>query len=309
VSVLAAPLFGDAFSRRALLEVVLVGALAGLVGVHVVLRRLAFFTQAMTHATFPGVVLAALLGVNLLAGTGLFGVLAVLAVAWLWSRPGADETSVIGVVLSAGFALGVALLSAQAGFSKDLSGYLVGSVLTVGGSDLLVTAGVLVAVVLVLTAFGKELILGAFDRGALVALGYPAGRLDVVLLLVIEATIVAAVPAVGTILSVALIVAPAATARLWTDRLGPMTAVAVGLGMLSGAAGLTISQLQNVAAGAAIVLVACGCFALSWLLAPRYGAVARWRAGAARTSTVDIEAADAEVGRPEPPHPAAVPSS
>ncbi|MEN3360862.1 MAG: hypothetical protein V7637_4844 [Mycobacteriales bacterium] len=283
----AAPLFGDAFARRALLEAVLVGALAGLVGVHVVLRRLAFFTQAMTHATFPGVVLAALLGVNLLLGTGVFGVLAVLAVAWLWSRQGAEETSVIGVVLSAGFALGVALLSAQAGFTRDLSSYLVGSVLTVGRADILSTAGVLVAVVLVLAAISKELVLGAFDRGTLVALGYRAGLLDVVLLLLIEATVVAAVPAVGTILSVALIVAPAATARLWTDRLGSMTAVAIGLGVFAGAAGLTISQLQNVAAGAAIVLVACACFVLSWLLAPRYGALSRWRASRAVLSTVD----------------------
>ncbi len=286
----AAPLFSDAFSRRALLEAVLVGALAGLVGVHVVLRRLAFFTQAMTHATFPGVVLAALLGVNLLLGTGIFGVLAVLAVAWLWSRPGAEETSVIGVVLAAGFALGVTLLSAQAGFTRDLSSYLVGSVLTVDRADIVATAGVLVVVVLVLVAVGKELILGAFDRGALVALGYPAGLLDVVLLLLIEATVVAAVPAVGTILSVALIVAPAATARLWTDRLGRMTAIAVGLGVFAGAAGLTISQLQNVAAGAAIVLVACACFALSWLLAPRYGALGRWRASrAGPLSTVDAD--------------------
>jgi manganese/iron transport system permease protein len=291
VTAVAAPLFGDAFARRALLETVLVGALAGLVGVHVVLRRLAFFTQAMTHATFPGVVLAALLGVNLLAGTGGFGVLVVLALAWLWSRPGADETSAVGVVLSAGFALGVALLSAQAGFSKDLSGYLVGSVLTVDRADILVTAGVLLAVALVLAALGKELVLGAFDRGALVALGYPARRLDIVLLLVIEATVVAAVPAVGTILSVALIVAPAATARLWTDRLAPMTATAIGLGVFAGAAGLAVSQLQDIAAGAAVVLVAVGCFALSWLLAPRYGALARWRAGrAGPPSTVDTEA-------------------
>jgi manganese/iron transport system permease protein len=273
----AASLFGDAFARRALLEVVLVGALAGLVGVHVVLRRLAFFTQAMTHATFPGVVLAALLGVNLLAGTGAFGVLAVLTVAWLWSRQGTEETSVIGVVLAGGFALGVTLLSAQAGFSRDLSSYLVGSVLTVGRADILGTAGVLATVVLVFAAVGKELILGAFDRGTLVALGYPAARLDILLLLLIEATIVAAVPAVGTILSVALIVAPAATARLWTDRLGPMTAVACGLGVFSGAAGLALSQYQNVAAGAAIVLVACACFALSWLLAPRHGLLARHR--------------------------------
>jgi ABC-type Mn2+/Zn2+ transport system permease subunit len=273
----AATLFSDGFARRALVEVVLIGALCGLVGVLVVLRRLAFFTQSMTHATLPGVVHAALLGGNLLLGTCAFGVLLVLLVAWLWSRPGADENSVIGVVLSAGFALGVALLSAQAGFSKDLSAYLVGSVLTVSTADIAVTAGVLVVVVAVLAAVGKELVLGAFDRGALLAMGYPARLLDVVLLLTIEATIIVAVPAVGTILSVALIVAPAATARLWTDRLGTMVAIAVGLGVVSGVAGLTVSQLANVSAGAAIVLVACVAFVASWAGAPRHGALARLR--------------------------------
>jgi ABC-type Mn2+/Zn2+ transport system permease subunit len=277
VSASAAALFGDGFARRALVEAVLVGALCGLVGVLVVLRRLAFFTQSMTHATFPGVVLAALLGGNLLLGTGAFGVLLVVAVAWLWSRPDADENSVVGVVLSAGFALGVALLSAQAGFTKDLSTYLIGSILTVDRSDILTTAAVLLAVVLLLAAVGKELLLGTFDRGALLAMGYPARLLDVVALLMIEATIIAAVPSVGTILSVALIVAPAATARLWTDRLGPTTAVAVTIGIASGAAGLTVSQLANVSAGAAIVLVACATFAVSWLVAPRYGALAALR--------------------------------
>jgi ABC-type Mn2+/Zn2+ transport system permease subunit len=265
----------DGYARRALIEVLLVGGLCGVVGVHVVLRRLSFFTMSMTHATFPGIVLAALLGLNLYLGAGLFGVLLVLAVAWLWSRPGANESSVVGVVLSAGFALGVLLVSAQPGFTKDLSAYLVGSVLTVQPADLVVTAGVGLAVLALLVSLRKELMLGAFDRGGLRALGYPAALLDIVLLLAIEATVVSAVPAVGVILSVALIVAPAATARLWTDRLATMTVVAVGMGAVSGAAGLVISQQARVSAGAAIVLVACGCFALSWLGAPRYGLVRR----------------------------------
>jgi len=273
--------FSDAYARRALVEVLLVGALCGVVGVHVVLRRLSFFTMSMTHATFPGIVLAALLGLNLYLGAGVFGALLVLAIAWLWSRPGTDESSVVGVVLSAGFALGVVLLSAQSGFTKDLSAYLVGSVLAVGVGDLAVTAGVGVAVLLLLAALGKELVLGAFDRGGLRALGYPARFLDVLLLLAIEATVVSAVPAVGVILSVALIVAPAATARLWTDRLATMTALAVGLGALSGLAGLVISQQVGVSAGAAIVLVACGLFAVSWLGAPRYGVLGRFRHRAA----------------------------
>lgn len=268
-------LFTDAFIRRALVEAILVGALCGLVGVQVVLRRLAFFTMSMTHATFPGVVLAALLGLPLLLGTGAFGVLVVLAIAGLWGRRRADASSVVGVVLSGGFALGVALLSAQAGFTRDLSAYLVGSILTVAPSDLAVSAGVLVAVAVVLAALGKELVLAAFDRRGLVAQGYPAALLDLVVLLLVEATIVAAVPSVGTILSVALVVAPAATARFWTDRIEVMTAVAVSVGVVSGVLGVVVSQLANVAAGGVTVLVATGLFALSWIVAPRRGAISR----------------------------------
>jgi ABC-type Mn2+/Zn2+ transport system permease subunit len=261
-------LLQDGYARRALIEALLVGALCGLVGVHVVLRRLSFFTMAMTHATFPGVVLAALVGVDLLLGSGLFGVLVVLGVSWLTTRPRSDSAAAVGVVLSAGFALGVALLSAQAGFTRDLSAYLVGSIVTVQTGDLVKTALVLAAVALTLALVGKELVFGAFDRGGMVAAGYPAGRLDLLLLLVVELTVVISVPAVGTIQAVALIVAPAAAARLWCDRIGPTTALAVLLGMASGVVGLAVSQAYEVAAGAAIVLAACGFFVLSVVVAP-----------------------------------------
>jgi manganese/iron transport system permease protein len=261
-------LLQDGYARRALIEALLVGALCGLVGVHVVLRRLSFFTMAMTHATFPGVVLAALVGVDLLLGSGLFGVLVVLGVSWLTTRPRSDSAAAVGVVLSAGFALGVALLSAQAGFTRDLSAYLVGSIVTVQAGDLVKTALVLAAVALTLALVGKELVFGAFDRGGMVAAGYPAGRLDLLLLLVVELTVVTSVPAVGTIQAVALIVAPAAAARLWSDRIGPTTALAVLLGMASGVVGLAVSQAYQVAAGAAIVLAACGFFVLSVVVAP-----------------------------------------
>lgn len=261
-------LLQDGYARRALIEALLVGALCGLVGVHVVLRRLSFFTMAMTHATFPGVVLAALVGVDLLLGSGLFGVLVVLGVSWLTTRPRSDSAAAVGVVLSAGFALGVALLSTQAGFTRDLSAYLVGSIVTVQTSDLVKTALVLAAVALTLVLVGKELVFGAFDRGGMVAAGYPAGRIDLLLLLVVELTVVTSVPAVGTIQAVALIVAPAAAARLWCDRIGPTTVLAVLLGMASGVVGLAVSQAYEVAAGAAIVLAACGFFVLSVVLAP-----------------------------------------
>jgi manganese/iron transport system permease protein len=131
------------------------------------------------------------------------------------------------------------------------------------------------AVLATLAAVHKELVLGAFDRGGLAALGYPVLALDVVLLLVVEATVVTSIPAVGTVLAVALIVAPAATARLWTDRLRATMALAAALGAACAVVGLAISLQWRVAAGATIVLVAAFAFAVSlmvrWSPAPTRG--------------------------------------
>jgi ABC-type Mn2+/Zn2+ transport system permease subunit len=267
--------FSDSFAQRALLEAVMVGIVSGVIGVHVLLRRLPFFTLAMGHATFPGVVLAALAGVNLLLGAGVFGMLVVVAVALLGARDRIDDTSAIGVVLAGAFALGVLLLSAQSGFSKDLSAYLVGSIVTVQPVDLVITAITGVIVLGALAAFHKELVLGAFDPDGMAALGYPAVTLDIVMLLLIELVVVTSVPAVGTILSVALITAPAATARLWTNRLGLTMLLSGGLGALSGAIGLVLSRNLNIAAGATIVLVSAGFFGVSLVVAPRHGAIPR----------------------------------
>ena len=267
--------FSDSFAQRALLEAVMIGIVSGVIGVHVLLRRLPFFTLAMGHATFPGVVLAALAGVNLLLGAGVFGTLVVVAVALLGARDRIDDTSAIGVVLAGAFAVGVLLLSAQPGFSKDLSAYLVGSIVTVQPVDLVITAITGVIVLGALAALHKELVLGAFDPDGLVALGYPAVTLDIVMLLLIELVVVTSVPAVGTILSVALIAAPAATARLWTNRLGLTMVLSGALGALSGVVGLVLSRNLNIAAGATIVLVAAGFFGVSLVVAPRHGAIPR----------------------------------
>jgi ABC-type Mn2+/Zn2+ transport system permease subunit len=235
----------------------------GLISVQIVLRRLPFFTLAMTHATFPGVVLAAIAGINLYAGGSLFGVLIVLGIIALSRRPEQDTTTAIGVMLSAGFALGVVLLSAQAGFSKDLSAYTVGQIFTVGDSDLVAVAVVGVLVVALLGVAGRQLTFRAFDPVGYAAAGYRPTAIDLALLITVEAVIVVAVPAVGAILAVAVLVAPAAIARLWTHHIPAMTAVAVVAGAGSGLAGVLISNRYDVAAGGAITVVTGVTFALS----------------------------------------------
>lgn len=272
---------GDTFAtpimRRALAQALLTGALAGVVGVHVVVRRLSFFTMSLTHATFPGLVLAAIAGLSLFTGTAVFGLIVVAAITLLSRVRVLDSSTATGVVLAGGFALGVVLISSQPGFTKDLTAFLVGSILTVQVSDLVLTAIVGAAVLLVLTLLHKELVLGAFDPANLAALGYRTAVLDAVLLVAIEVTIVAAIPAVGTILAVALIVGPAATARLWTDRIGTSMAIAAALGALSGAAGLAIAARFDIAAGPTIAVVVSAVFGASLLVSPRHGVLATTR--------------------------------
>jgi ABC-type Mn2+/Zn2+ transport system permease subunit len=251
---------------RAVVEVVLVGVLTGLIGVQVVVRRLSFFTMALTHATFPGVVAASIIGVNLLVGGVLTGAVVALGVAALTRRRGQDAAAATGVLVSGGFALGAALVATQSGFSRDLSSFLVGSILTVSRSDLAATVGVLAVVALVLAVCARPLLFAGFDLAGARAAGVRTGGWDVLLLLTIVLVVVTVVPAVGTILALSLIVAPAAAARLWSARLTVMTGLAVLFGVASGLAGLYVSAQWNVAAGASISLAATAVLTVSWIL-------------------------------------------
>lgn len=166
-------------------------------------------------------------------------------------------------------------MATQSGFSRDLSSFLVGSILTVSASDLVVTAGVLAMVALVLLLCARPLLYAGVDPAGARASGIRAGGWDVVLLLTIVLVVVTVVPAVGTILALSLIVAPAAAARLWSDRLPVATALAIVLAVASGVTGLYVSSRWNVAAGASISLAATAVLVLSWGL-QRLGRIARW---------------------------------
>jgi manganese/iron transport system permease protein len=251
--------------RRALLEAVLVGALCGFVGAHVVLRRLPFFTVTIAHATFPGVVIAAIIGISELTGGLLFATAVVVAIYATGADRRLDNSAVIGVALAGSFGIGAMLQSTQDGFTRDLAAVLVGSILTVEREDIVVTILVAIVIVLVLTTLHKELVLRAFDVAGSDALGY-SRLLDLGLLLVVAATVVTAVPLVGTILSVALLSVPAMSARLVTRRVGTMMAAGAAYGAASGVIGLTVSAEWDISAGAAIALTTAALFAVTWIL-------------------------------------------
>ncbi|MBA2609022.1 MAG: metal ABC transporter permease [Actinobacteria bacterium] len=260
IDALHSPLF-----RRALLEATLVGVLAGVVGVHVAMRRMSFFVVALSHGTFPGVVAASLVGVSLFAGGVAAAALMIVAVVLVGRTRALDDTSSIGVVLAGAFAVGVLMLSASPGQSRDLSAFLVGQVLAVTNQDIVLTVVVGVALLGVLTLLHKELVGAAFDPAAFSALGYSTIALDVVVMAVAAVALVTAIPAVGTILAVALLTVPAVAARQCTDRLVLLTPIAALIGGASAVVGLAASAAFGIAGGAAIALTTVAAFAICFL--------------------------------------------
>jgi manganese/iron transport system permease protein len=261
------------FMQRALIEVVLMGAVTGAVGCYVVLRGLSFIGDALSHAIFPGVVIAYLLGQSIFIGAMAFGVMTSTAITVVATNRRIKEDSAIGVLFAGTFALGIVLISSSNNFTRDLASFLFGNVLGATTTDIWVSAGAGLAVILFLVLFHRELLIVSFDRVAGESMGIKAFWIDLLLLLMISLTIVISLRAVGNILVVAMLVTPAATARLLTDRLPVMLLFSSAIGVLSGIGGLFISYHADVAAGGTIVLVATGAFAAVWLFAPEHGLI------------------------------------
>jgi len=249
-----------AYMRRALAECVLLSMLGGMVGVHVVLRRLAFLTDAVQHAVLPGIAIAFVTGTSLLAGAALGALAAVVALVVLgWAH--VDRDAAQAVIIATFVAVAVVIVSRRRGYQADLTALLFGRVLTVRRDELVQTAIVVVVSALVLAVTHKELVLLAFDRPSAIAFGYRVDVLDAVLYALVAASVVAAVRSVGTVLVVAFLVTPAATARVMIDRVGPMFVLAALLGTIASWIGLAVSYDASInhgmrlAAGATVVLL------------------------------------------------------
>ncbi|MFE7123513.1 anchored repeat-type ABC transporter permease subunit [Streptomyces sp. NPDC057617] len=263
------------FMQRAFTVAAVVGLVCGVVGVFVVLRGMAFIGDAVAHSAFPGVALAYAFNGSLLFGGAAAGITTAVLIAVVSQNRRLKEDSVIGVFFAFAFGLGIVLVSTRDSWTTDLSSFLFGQVLAVSSGDVWTVAGigaVLVALVLVLR---KELVAVSLDRETARAAGLPVLRLDLTLYVVVTATIVMSLEAVGNILVLALLITPAATARMLTERLWSMTLLASAIGCAGSVAGLYVSYAYDLAAGGSVVVVLTGVFATVWCLAPRHGPLAR----------------------------------
>ncbi|MFI6012175.1 anchored repeat-type ABC transporter permease subunit [Streptomyces sp. NPDC051243] len=263
------------FMQRAFTVAAIIGLVCGVVGVYVVLRGMAFIGDAVAHSAFPGVALAYAFEGNLLLGGAAAGITTAVLIAFVSQNRRLKEDTVIGVFFAFAFGLGIVLVSTRDSWTTDLSSFLFGQVLAVSASDVWTVAAIGAVLVLAVLAIGKELVAVSLDRETARAAGLPVFRLDLALYVVVTTTIVMSLEAVGNILVLALLITPAATARMLTERLWAMTLLASLIGCTGSVAGLYVSYTYDLAAGGSVVVVLTGLFALTWCLAPRHGLLAK----------------------------------
>jgi ABC-type Mn2+/Zn2+ transport system permease subunit len=271
---------GYEFFVRALAASAIVGLVCAVIGTFMVLRGLAFMGDALSHAAFPGVVAAYLLHAPFYIGASIASVGTALAIGWVTRRGRLRGDTTIGVLFAGMFALGVFLFSTIPNYVGDLFGFLFGQVLGISGSDLVALVLLAFVVLAIVAIFWKELLYSTFDPLGAGASGLHVAALEYLFLGLIAMTIVISLQAVGIILVVAMLVTPAATAQLLTDRFSRLVLVAALIGVLTPAIGLYVSFWTNTASAALIVLVQSALFVAALLLGPKTGLFRRRRAAA-----------------------------
>ncbi|WIK64551.1 anchored repeat-type ABC transporter permease subunit [Gleimia hominis] len=259
------------FLPKALIIAVLAATLCGIVGTHVVLRGMAFIGDAVAHAVFPGIAIAFVLGGSLVAGGAIAGVSVAVLVAVLSQHRRIKEDALIGILFAGAFAVGVIVISTSQAYSASLSSFLFGSITGVTNWDIAVTAGIGMLVLTPLMVWHKHLTMVALDREMARAMGLPVMLLDILLYTCVAGAVVISVRTIGNVLVLALLVAPPAAARMLTDRMVPMMALAATLGGAGSFFGLYFSWALDIPTGASIVCVLTLIFIVLFLLAPRRG--------------------------------------
>jgi manganese/iron transport system permease protein len=266
------------FMQRALLVSLMVAAVCAVLSCYLVLKGWSLMGDAISHAVLPGIVVAHILGLPLAIGAFAAGLSCALFTGYLKENSRVKEDTVMGIVFSGMFGLGLVIFS-KVETDQHLLHILFGNVLGVTASDLIETAIVAGGTLSVVLLKRRDLLLYCFDPNHARSIGLPVRVLHYGLLVLLSLTIVASLKAVGIILVIAMLIAPGATAYLLTSSFERMLAIATAVATFSAAAGTIVSFHIDGATGACIVLVQAAMFILALLFAPKYGLVWKGRRG------------------------------
>lgn len=262
------------FLQKALLTSIMVGIICGVVGCFIILRGMALMGDAISHAVLPGVAISYVLGINFFFGAVFTGVITAIGIGFVSQNSRIKNDISIGIMFTAAFALGIVLITFMKS-STDLYHILFGNVLAVRPSDMWITLGIGGFVLTAIYLFYKELLITSFDPTMSAAFGLPNKWIHYFLMTLLTMVTVASLQTVGIILVVAMLITPAATAYLLTNRLWIMLYLASGIGIVSSVIGLYFSFTYNLPSGATIVLVATAMFLLTFAFSPNHGLLFR----------------------------------
>lgn len=252
------------FMRHALIAAVLVGSLCGMIGVYVVLRRMAYIGHGLSHAVFGGAVVGYTLGWNFYLVAGGWGFLAaVLINQVVRTRRQVGADAAIGIVTTASFAFGVALISRASHFTRNFEAALFGNLLGISNSDLYLIAGSFAVIAVAVFFLYKQLLFITFDPEVAPAYGVPANWIDSAFALILAATIIVSIKIMGVTLIAATLIIPPVISRLLTSSFPKILVLSTAIGAVSGVVGVYISYWEDVATGATIVLLLAALFVLT----------------------------------------------
>jgi manganese/iron transport system permease protein/iron/zinc/copper transport system permease protein len=250
------------FFVHGMIAATLIGGLCGLIGVYVVLRHMSYIGHGLSHAIFGGAVVSYVMQWNFYIGAGLWGFVAALLINATARKRQIGADAAIGVITTASFAFGVALISRVRHFTTNFEAALFGNILGVTTGDLWVIAGVSVVTVIALFFAYKQLLFTTFDPEVAPTYGVPTQKIEALFALILAATLIASMQVMGVTLIAAALVIPAVIARLLTDSFAKLLVIATIIGALCGTAGMYLSFYIDVASGATIVLIAAAVFVL-----------------------------------------------
>ncbi|MCP3739588.1 iron chelate uptake ABC transporter family permease subunit [Rossellomorea sp. BNER] len=260
------------FLQKALITSVMVGIICGVIGCFIILRGMALMGDAISHAVLPGVAISYMFGINFFVGAVASGVLTAIAIGFVSQNSRLKNDTSIGIMFTSAFAAGIILITFMKS-STDLYHILFGNVLAVRPSDMWVTLGIGLLVISSVYLFYKELLVTSFDPTMADAYGLSTKVIHYLLMTMLTMVTVASLQTVGIVLVVAMLITPAATAYLLTDRLSVMIYLAASFGAIAAIIGLYFSFTYNLSSGATIVLVSTLMFIAVFLFSPKHGFV------------------------------------
>jgi manganese/iron transport system permease protein len=269
--------FGYTYMSRAIWVSALIGGACGFLSCYLILKGWSLIGDALSHSVVPGVALAYLLKLPYALGAFASGLIAALGIAFIRRATMLREDTVIGLVFTSFFAVGMMIVSVNP-TAVNVQTIVLGNILAIADEDLQQVVVIGAVTLAILGAKWRDLMLAFFDENQARAVGLDPWRLRILFFMLLSASTVAALQTVGAVLVIAMVVTPGATAYLLSDRFERMIVIAVAIGAGTSALGAYVSYFLDGATGGLIVVLQTLAFLAAFVLAPKYGRIAHWRA-------------------------------